>query len=160
MACRCCQLWFCCDRVRASPCHGEGRCAWEHHAHQVAAARKAPLHSAWKAAPGAGCPAWGKCGCGTHTAEMLHSHGSLQLLLAEPYQPQLCAKSSWPHPYNQSVLLGAALPRGVLWAFRAERTITRTKIRAFKGAALQLPRRALQSKREQKQREKPSSFSL
>lgn len=100
MACRCCQLRFCCDRVMASPCHGEWRCACEHHAHQVAAARKAPLQSAWKAAPGAGCPGWSRCRCGTHTAEMLHGRASLQLLLAEPYQPQLCAKSSWPHPYN------------------------------------------------------------
>lgn len=78
----------------------------------------------------------------TLTQGSLHGHPSLQLVLAQPYQPTaLCQLSDFLTPSLPSVLTTEenTVQGCPLGAFRAECTITRTKIRAFRRAALQLP---------------------
>lgn len=163
MACLCCQLWFCCDKMMAAPCHGEWRCACEHRTHQVAAAGKAPLWSAWKAVPWSGMPR-------VRQVQMLHSHRGAYTAIAHC---SWCWLSHTTHSSVPGIRLPDPIPatRPNYWG---EHSLPRCHLEHSEQNPQSLELisehstdqlcdclcRALQSKQEQKQREKTDSFSL
>lgn len=115
MACLCCQLWFCCDKMMAAPCHTEWCRVCEHCTHQVAAASESitaiRMESSFaeRGAEGEAASAGVRLLQGSQPG-----HRSLQLVSALPYHPQTSARYPTlqpPSPQPVQITEGGTLER-------------------------------------------------